>query len=81
MFAGSGNINAANGYYTKSPVIPWQYTLNASLFYEVGRYTATLSVYNLTDRKNWSSAPSLYGNDMLVLNNPRTLELRLQAKF
>lgn len=43
--------------------------------------TVTFSVYNLTDRRNWSSAPSLYGNDMLVLNNPRTLELRLQAKF
>jgi outer membrane receptor protein involved in Fe transport len=75
------NINAANGYYTKSPVIPWQYTLNAAVFYEFGRYTVTASVYNLTDQRNWESAPSLYGNDMLVLENPRTFELRLQAKF
>jgi hypothetical protein len=69
-----------NGYY-KSPVIPWQYTLNAAVFYEVGKYTLTLSVYNLTDARNWQPSPSLYGNDFLVLSDPRTVEVRLQAKF
>jgi len=71
----------ANGYYYKSPQIPWQYTANAALFYEAGKYTFTASVYNLTDRINWQSAPSFYGNDFLVRNDPRTFEFRIRAKF
>lgn len=72
---------AANGYYYKSPVIPWQYSMNLAAFYEWNRYTFTVSVYNLTDQLNWQSAPPFYGNDFLVRNDPRTVEFRLQAKF
>jgi outer membrane receptor protein involved in Fe transport len=68
------------GYY-KSPVIPWQYTWNAATFYEWKQYTVTFSVYNLTDQHNWQPSPGFYGNDFLVLSNPRTFEIRLQAKF
>ncbi|HEY1447311.1 MAG TPA: TonB-dependent receptor [Caulobacteraceae bacterium] len=74
------SVIAAGGYY-KSPVIPWQYTLNAAIFYEFSRYTITLSVYNFTDQRNWQASPSIYGNDFLVQNDPRTFEIRLQAKF
>lgn len=70
-----------NGYYVKAPVIPWQYTMNAAVFYEWSHYTATVSVYNLTDQRNWQSAPAFYGNDFLVRNDPITVEFRLQAKF
>ena len=73
-------IGPGVGYY-KSPVIPWQYTWNAAVFYEFGRYTVTASVYNLTDQRNWQPAPSFYGNDFLVRSDPRTFEIRLQAKF
>jgi hypothetical protein len=71
----------ANGGYYQSPVIPWQYTLNASVFYQWGRYTFTGSVYNVTNQRNWQPSPSLYGNDFLVLSDPRTFEFRIQAKF
>lgn len=71
----------ANGYYYKSPVIPWQYTMNASVFYEWKQYTATMSIYNFTNQLNWNSAPTFYGNDFLVRNDPLTVEFRLQAKF
>ncbi|QUD89418.1 TonB-dependent receptor [Phenylobacterium montanum] len=70
-----------NGGYYKSPVIPWQYTMNMAVFYEVSKYTFTLSVYNVTDQLNWQSAPAFYGNDFLVRNDPRTVEFRVQAKF
>ena len=70
-----------NGYYYKSPVIPWQYTMNASVFYEWKQYTATVSVYNFTNQLNWNSSPTFYGNDFLVRNDPLTVEFRLQAKF
>ena len=73
--------NAAGNAYYQSPVIPWQYTMNASVFYEWKNYTVTFSVYNLTDRLNWQSSPPFYGNDFLVRNDPRTFEVRLQAKF
>ena len=71
----------ANGGYYKSPVIPWQYTMNAAIYYQWSKYTITASVYNLTNQQNWQPSPNLYGNDFLVLNDPRTYELRLQAKF
>ncbi|MEI9891816.1 MAG: hypothetical protein WDN45_16215 [Caulobacteraceae bacterium] len=64
-----------------SPVIPWQYTWNAAVFYEWKNYTVTLSVYNITDRNNWAPAPIFYGNDFLVRSDPRTFEVRLMAKF
>jgi hypothetical protein len=72
---------AANGYYYNSPVIPWQYTANLAVFYQVSRYTFTMSIYNLTDRLNWEASPPFYGNDFILRNNPRTFEFRLQAKF
>ena len=74
------SIVAKGGYY-QSPVIPWQYTMNVAVFYQSRNYTVTVSAYNLTDRLNWQSSPSFYGNDFLVRNNPRTLELRIQANL
>ena len=72
----------AEGYaYYRSPEIPWQFTLNTAVFYEWSRYVVTVSVYNLTNQRNWQPSPSIYGNDFLVMNDPRTVELRLQAKF
>ena len=70
-----------SGYYYKSPQIPWQYTANASIFYEIGPYIFTVSAYNITDQLNWQSSPAFYGNDFLVRNDPRTVEFRVQAKF
>jgi hypothetical protein len=78
-FAPAGAVSA-NGYY-QSPIIPWQYTMNTAIFYEWSHYSATFSVYNLTNRLNWQAAPPYYGNDFLVRNDPRTYELRLVAKF
>jgi len=74
------NIIANGGYY-KSPVIPTQFTMNASVFYEWQKYILTLSLYNFTNQHNWQSAPAFYGNDFLVRSDPRTFEARLQVKF
>jgi hypothetical protein len=71
-------VTDSRGYY-HSPVIPWQYTWNGAVFYEFGKSTLTLSVYNLTDRRNWQPSPTFYGNDFLVRSDPRTFELRIQA--
>ncbi|HWJ36765.1 MAG TPA: TonB-dependent receptor plug domain-containing protein [Steroidobacteraceae bacterium] len=74
------SVIAKGGYY-QSPRIPWQYTWNAAVFYEFGAVTATLSAYNITDRLNWQATPPYYGNDFLVRSDPRTVELRIQAKY
>jgi hypothetical protein len=87
--AGLGLVPAAiaagagpNGLvYYHSPLIPWQFTWNAAIFYEISKYTFTLSVYNLTNQRNWQPSPTLYGNDFLVMDDPRTFEFRVQAKF
>jgi hypothetical protein len=71
-------VTDSRGYF-KSPVIPWQYTWNGAVFYQFGKSTLTLSVYNLTDRRNWQPSPPYYGNDFLVRSAPRTFELRLQG--
>ena len=80
--SGIASTVGPNGYaYYRSPVISWQFTLNAAIFYEFSHYVVTFSVYNLTNQRNWQPSPNLYGNDFLVENDPRTFELRLQAKF
>jgi hypothetical protein len=71
----------ANGGYLVSPAIPWQFTWNGSIFYEIRKYILTFSVYNITDQQNWQPSPALYGDDFIVRNSPRTFEFRVQAKF
>jgi hypothetical protein len=73
-------VTDSRGYY-QSPVIPWQYTWNGSVFYEFGKSSLTLSVFNLTNRQNWQPSPPFYGNDFLVRSDPRTVELRLQVEL
>lgn len=80
LFPLPADIVASGGVY-RAPVIPWQYTANAAVFYEWSHYVLTLSVYNLSNQRNWQPSPNLYGDDFLVLNDPRTFEARLQAKF
>ena len=72
----------ANGGYYQSPVIPWQYTLNAAAFYSFQQhYTVKLSIYNLTDRHNLINDFPFYGNDFLTRVPPRSYDLTLSGKF
>jgi outer membrane receptor protein involved in Fe transport len=69
------------GYYNP-PTIPWQYTLNAGVFYSfLEHYTARLMVYNLANRVNWLNDNPFYGNDFLTRQPPRSFDLTLTAKF
>lgn len=72
----------ANGGYYQSPEIPWQYTLNAAVFYSFQQhYTVKLSIYNLTDRHNLINDFPFYGNDFLTRVPPRDYDLTFSAKF
>ncbi len=69
------------GYYTP-PTIPWQYQLNAGVFYSfLQHYTARLMVYNVANRVNWLNDNPFYGNDFLTRQPPRSFDLTLTGKF
>jgi outer membrane receptor protein involved in Fe transport len=74
------SVVGANGYY-KSPEIPWQYTLNAAVFYGFQNYSIKFSIYNLTDRNNLVNDIPFYGNDFLQRLPPRSYDLTLSGKF
>ncbi len=75
------SVVGANGYYT-SPQIPWQYTVNAAVFYNFAEhYLLKLSVYNLTNERNLLNDIPFYGNDFLTREPPRSFDLTFSAKF
>jgi outer membrane receptor protein involved in Fe transport len=71
----------ANGGYYQSPVIHWQYTLNAAVFYSYQKYTVKLSVYNLTSAHNWTNDVPIYGDDFITRQPPRDFDLTISARF
>jgi outer membrane receptor protein involved in Fe transport len=77
----SSSVVGANGYYN-APTIPWQYTLNAGLFYTFQEhYTVKFMIYNLTDQHNLINDYPFYGNDFLTRVPPRSYDLTLSGKF
>jgi outer membrane receptor protein involved in Fe transport len=69
------------GYYNP-PTIPWQYTVNAGVFYTfLEHYTARLMVYNVANRVNWLNDNPFYGNDFLTRQPPRSFDLTFTGKF
>jgi hypothetical protein len=75
------SIVQANGLYVP-PRIPWQYTLNAGVFYTFEEhYTVKFTSYNLTSRHNVEPDYSYYGNDFLTRVPPRSYDLTFSGKF
>ncbi len=75
------SVVSASGYYT-SPQIPWQYTVNAAVFYNfLDHYMIKLSVYNLTNERNLLNDIPFYGNDFLTREPPRSFDLTFSAKL
>jgi outer membrane receptor protein involved in Fe transport len=73
---------AANGGYYQSPKIPWQYTLNAAVFYNFQQhYTVKFTVYNLTDQHNLINDVPFYGNDFITRVPPRSYDLNINGRF
>jgi outer membrane receptor protein involved in Fe transport len=75
------SVVGADGYYT-SPRIPWQYTVNAAVFYHFAdHYVIKLSVYDLTNQRNLLNDIPFYGNDFLTREPPRSFDLTFSGKF
>jgi outer membrane receptor protein involved in Fe transport len=74
-------INSTTGYYLP-PTIPWQFTVNAAVFYSfLDHYTVKFEIYNLTDEKNVLNDQGFYGNDFLTRLPTRSYDLTFTAKL
>jgi outer membrane receptor protein involved in Fe transport len=74
-------FTASGGYY-QAPKIPWQYTLNAAVFYNfLQHYTVKFTVYNLTDQHNLINDVPFYGNDFITRVPPRSYDLNISGRF
>ena len=74
-------LTASGGYY-QAPTIPWQYTVNAAVFYNfLEHYNVKFAIYNLTSAKNLQNDYPFYGNDFITRVPPRSYDLTLSGKF
>ena len=71
----------ANGGRYQSPVIPWQYTLNAAVYWDVGRYEFKLAGNNITNQRNLVNDNPFYGNDFLSVLPPASVNFTMKVKF
>jgi outer membrane receptor protein involved in Fe transport len=72
----------ANGGYYKAPIIHWQYTANAAVFYNfMQHYLVKFSIYNLTNERNLTNDIPFYGDDFITRQPPRDYDLSVSAKF
>ena len=70
----------AHGYF-QSPRVPWQYTINAAVYYDTGPYEFKLAIYNLTDQENLEGSSPFYGNDFIVHSDPIDAEFTVKVTF
>jgi len=55
-----------NNNWAGTVVIPWQFQLNASVFYTIQKWSLRLSVLNFTDEWNWAPNYGTYGNESII---------------
>ncbi len=74
----TGEMNNNN---SGSLVIPWQYTLDASVSYKIKKWDFRLSVTNVTDEENWSPPNNIYGNGSILALPGTQGELTVRYSF
>ena len=70
-----------NTSYIGNVVIPTQYTLDGAVFYEAKRWAVRLSLYNITDEKNWSAEDPAVANDLITPDLPFHVEGSVTYRF
>ena len=63
--------------------IPWQYEIDASLFYVQKNWEARLNFFNITDQHNFSTGGFIAGtgNDLITIGEPFHMEGTVSYKF
>jgi catecholate siderophore receptor len=64
-----------------SVIIPWQYELDASVFYTYKNWSYRLAILNLTDEWNFSPPNEFYGKGSILLDPGIRGELSVAYKF
>lgn len=67
--------------YTGDLKIPWQYTLDATVFYTYKNIEARFSVLNFTDQDNWAPPNPVYGDGSILRDLPLRLEGGIKIRF
>ena len=62
-------------------VIPPQYTLDLTAFYERKNWDVRIMLLNVTDEKNWGAPNAVYGAESIIAELPFRLEGRVTYKF
>jgi len=70
-----------NNNWAGTLVIPWQYQIDGSLFYNTKTWNYRISVLNATDEKNWAPPRYEYGNESILALAGITAELTVTYKF
>ncbi len=61
--------------------IPWQYTMDLTVFYTYKRYEARLAFLNLTDQDNWAPPNPVYGDGSILRELPFRIEGSFKIRF
>ncbi len=76
------NVNIPVAPTDPQLVIPAQLTLNASVFYEAKRWSATINFLNLTNARNWIHNGDAYdGAGLISQSLPLRVEARVTVRF
>lgn len=62
-------------------VIPSQYTLDLTAFYNAKDWEFRVAVLNATDEENWSAPNAVYGNESIVAELPIRFEATFKYRF
>lgn len=62
-------------------IIPAQFSIDTTLFYQTETWGARLALLNTTDQENWSPPNQIYGGESIVAELPFRAELTLSYKF
>lgn len=67
--------------YTGKLEIPWQYSVDLTLFYNYKNVETRLSFLNLTDEDNWAPPNAVYGNGSILRDLPFRIEGGVKIRF
>ncbi|MBI2812904.1 MAG: TonB-dependent receptor [Opitutae bacterium] len=62
-------------------VIPSQYTLDLTAFYNAKDWEVRFAILNATDERNWSAPNAVYGNESIVAELPVNFQASFKYKF
>ncbi len=67
--------------YTGNLRIPWQYTMDLTVFYTYKRYEARIAFLNVTDQDNWAPPNPVYGDGSILRDLPFRVEGSFKIRF